>query len=119
LLIQGFHQSRRFLCRPTSELESAIKESEQVCAAKASVLMALRDRRDRWLAHLDRKTIGDPAQFSQNAKLTYPELEDLFDAATHVLNLIADLHGVPGFQIGGEDYDDFSRTLELIEKGVH
>jgi AbiU2 len=118
LLKQAKNRPNEFKNRPCSQLDSAIRESEQVCAAKASVLMALKHRRDRWLAHLDRKTIRDPVQFSQDARLTYPELEDLFDAATHVLNLMADLHGVPGFLIGGDDYDDFSRTLELIEKGV-
>jgi HEPN superfamily AbiU2-like protein len=118
LLKQAKNRPHEFKNRPTSELDEAIKEAEQVCAAKASVLMALKHRRDRWLAHLDRKTVRDPVQFSQDAKLTYQELEDLFTAATDVLNVMADLHGVPGFLIGGGDYDDFSRTLELIEKGV-
>jgi hypothetical protein len=46
--------------RTADELDEAIKEAEQACAAETSVLTALKHRRDRWLAHLDKKTIRDP-----------------------------------------------------------
>jgi hypothetical protein len=82
------------------------------------VLLAVKHRRDRWLAHLDRRTIRDPEQFEKDVMLTYPQLEGLFAAANDILNRMADLHGQAGYLIFGEDYDDFSNTLELIEKGA-
>jgi len=118
LLKQAKHRPEEFRNRPSAELDLAIKNAEGISSAQASVLAALRHRRDRWLAHLDRKTIRDPAKFAEDAKLTLKELEELFAGATEVLNDMADLHGVPGFLIGGSDYDDFSHTLDLIEKGV-
>jgi hypothetical protein len=50
--------------------------------------------------------------------LTYQELEDLFTGAGAILNIMADLRGEAGFLIFGDDYDDPSHTLHLIEKGV-
>jgi hypothetical protein len=118
LLTQAKNRHHEFKNSNATELDEAIREARQVCVAKASVLAALKHRRDRWLTHLDRKTIRDPAQFAQHAKLTYTELEDLFNAAIGILNEMADLQRVPSLFIGGGDYDDFSHTLELIEKGV-
>jgi hypothetical protein len=94
------------------------KNAEAISLAQALVLASLKHRRDRWLAHLDRKTIRDPATFAENAKLTLKELEGIFAGAAEILNDMAVLHGVPGFLIDGSEYDDFSFTLQLINKGV-
>jgi AbiU2 len=118
LLRQAKHRREEFSSRTTGELDEAIKQAERVCAAKESVLTALKHRRDRWLAHLDRKTIRDPEQFARDTKLTYPELEDLLASAADILNTIADLRGHAGFLIFGDDYDDLSHSVDLIEKGV-
>jgi hypothetical protein len=118
LLKQAKHRRDEFSFRTADELDEAIKEAERLCAAKASELTALKHRRDRWLAHLDKKTIRDPEQFAKGTKLTYPELEDLFVSAGQILNTMADLRGEAGFLIFGDDYDDLSHTLDLIESGV-
>jgi hypothetical protein len=118
LLKQAKYRREEFSFRTADELDEVIKEAERVCAAKASVLTALKHRRDRWLAHLDKKTIRDPEQFAKDTKLTYPELEDLLASAGQILNTMADLRGEAGYLIFGEDYDDLSHTLDLVEKGV-
>jgi hypothetical protein len=118
LLKQAKHRREEFSYRTADELDYAIKEAERVCAAEASVLASLKHRRDRWLAYLDKKTIRDPEQFANDTKLTYQELEDLFGSAAGILNIMADLRGEAGFLIFGDDYDDLSHTLDLIEKRV-
>jgi hypothetical protein len=118
LLKQARNRSDEFKNRPAAELQEAIEEAEQTRIMLTPVLTTLKNRRDRWLAHLDRKTVRDPAQFARDSELTYPELDGLFTLAAHILNTMADLHGVPGFIIDGRDYDDFSHTLDLIEKGI-
>jgi hypothetical protein len=118
LLKQAKHRREEFSHRSVGDLDEAIRDAEHICAAKASVLAALKHRRDKWLAHLDKKTIRDPEQFAKDARLSCPELEDLFASATNILNTMADLHGQAGYLVFGDDYDDLSHTLELVEKGV-
>jgi hypothetical protein len=104
--------------RSDDEKKEVIAQVKQVLADKASLLIAIKHRRDRWLAHLDKRTLKDPDQFARDAKLTYPELEDLFQCATGILNIMADLYGTAGFLIFPEDYDDLSKTLDLVQRGV-
>jgi hypothetical protein len=118
LLTQARNRRKEFSFRTSSELNEAIEGAGKTCAAKKSVLDALKHRRDRWLAHLDRKTIRNPEQFVADAKLTYPELEDLFASALEILNAMAHLHGDAGFIIFDDDFNDLSHTLDLIARGV-
>jgi hypothetical protein len=118
ILKQARYRREDFKNGTDAELTVAIKNAETISMAQVSVLASLKHRRDRWLAHLDKKTIKDPAKFAENAKLTLKELEGIFAGATEILNDMAVLHGVPGFLINGSEYDDFSPTLQLIDKGV-
>jgi hypothetical protein len=95
-----------------------IEEAERKLIALGPLLRSLKNRRDRWLVHLDGKTVRDPAQFSKDSALTYPELEDVFAQATHILNSMAKLYKDDRVLINGRDYDDSSHTLDLIEKGI-
>ena len=118
LLKQAKHRREEFSFRTADELDNAIREAEGICATQSSVLASLKLRRDRWLAHLDKKTIRDPEQFANDTKLTYLELESLFGCAEIILNSVADQRGEAGFLIFGDDYDDLSHTLDLMEKPV-
>lgn len=118
LLKQARHRNGEFRNATDVDLDAAIKNAEAISSAQASVLASLKHRRDRWLAHLDKKTIRDPLTFAGNAKLTLKELEGIFAGATEILNDMAVLDGVAGFLIDGTEYDDFSQTLQLIDKGV-
>jgi hypothetical protein len=116
LLKQARNRREEFSSRTDSEFDEAIESAERACTAKA--LVPLKHRRDRWLTHLDKKTIRDPKQFEIDAKMTCSELEDLFDSARDILNAMSNLRGEAGFLILGEDYNDLSHTLDLVAKGV-
>jgi hypothetical protein len=118
LLNQAKHRRKEFSFRTENELKAAIAMAEQALAAQASVLVALKCRRDKWLGHLDKNAIRDPQQFQKDAQMTRSQLEDLFDSARDILNVMSNLHGEAGFLIFGDDYDDLSHTLDLIAKGV-
>ena len=117
LLKQAKHRRGEFSFRTADELDNAIREAGGICATQSSVLASLKLRRDRWLAHLDKKTIRDREQFVNDAKLTYPELESLFACAEIILNGMADQRGEAGLLVFGDDYDDLSHTVDLMEKG--
>lgn len=118
LLKQAKQRREEFSRRSADELDKAIREAEGICAAETPVLASLKVRRDRWLAHLDKKTIKDPEQFENDTKLTYQELEGLFACAEIILNGMADQRGEAGFLIFGDDYDDLSHAIDLMEKGA-
>jgi hypothetical protein len=118
LLSQAENRPKEFASKTGIELNEAIIYAEQTCAEKATVLDALKHRRDRWLAHLDKRTVRNPAQFAIDADLKYADLENLFASALEILNTMACLHGDAGFIVFDDDFDDLSHTLDLITKGV-
>jgi hypothetical protein len=111
LLRQAKYRPKEFNHHAANELEQAIADAEDICAAKAKVLAAIKHRRDRWLAHLDKRTIHDPDQFAKDAQLTYPELEKLFACAAEILNTMADLCGQAGFLPKSSDSFDCCLVL--------
>jgi len=118
LLEQARNRPQAFANATITELGVAIQGAEAISSAQDPLLTSLKHRRDRWLAHLDRKTVKDQATFAENAKLTFKELEGIFAAATEILKSMAILHGAGESVIDGSHYNDFAPTLQLIEKGV-
>jgi hypothetical protein len=60
LLKQAKQRPGEFNHRTTSKRDETIREIEQTCNDKQSVLAAIKCRRDRWLTHLDKRTIRAP-----------------------------------------------------------
>jgi AbiU2 len=118
LLEQAKQHRREFSQRTHDEQDEGIKEAEQVYFATSTLTAVLKHRRDKWLAHLDKQAVTNPEKVTAYAKLTISQLEGLLACATAILNTLADLCAQPGFLIHPDDYNDLSRTLGLVEKGL-
>ena len=118
LIAQAVNRREEFSHRTDADLNETIVEAQHTLVRLAPVLSALKGRRDRWLAHIDKRSIRDPEQFERDVRLTYPELEAVFASANEILNRMADFHGQAGYLVFSDDYDDLPNTLDLIEKGV-
>jgi hypothetical protein len=89
------------------ELVSAIFDANAAIGGLEPVLESIKRRRDEWLAHLDQRTVGNPAALSEKAALTVSDLERAFKDTEEILlrisrlydGSIGDLH-----YIGGDDY---------------
>ena len=68
---------------------------------------SIRDRRNKWLAHLDPETVRDPQALSIKAKLTIADLERAFEETEKILSGLERLFdGTVGpiRFVGGDDY---------------
>jgi AbiU2 len=64
-------QAGTFKHATTQEVFTAIKEPETRVAGLVAILKSVKDRRNQSLAHLDPRTVKDPAGLAQRAKLTF------------------------------------------------
>ena len=112
------------------EAVQAIQKCEQRMVAIEPILKAIRRRRNEWLAHLDPKTVANPAALAARSKLTMPDLEKAFSETEGiVVELFACHQGVFGELefLGGDDYEvalDWIRSakctfIENYEKEFH
>jgi hypothetical protein len=90
------------------EALDVIKKSKQRVEAIEPILSEIRRRRNEWLAHLDPRTVANPAALAARAKLTMPDLEKAFSETEKiVVELFSRHQGVFGELefIGGDDYE--------------
>jgi len=89
------------------QIEELIAKGERTVVELDPVLKAIRTRRNTRLAHLDRRSVSDPNTFSEEARLTFPDLRKAFEETEHLLIDISSLHdGTVGDLrfAGGDDY---------------
>jgi len=94
---------RRMLARAAEETASfqrgdehlvrtAIAKGEAVIVAIELVLQSTRQRRNEWLAHLDPRTVANPASLCAKARLPIPDLERAFKETGDVLLELSSLY---------------------------
>jgi hypothetical protein len=116
MLVQARRQASSFQRGDHQEVIAAIAKSEKTVLGLNLVLVAIRKRRNEWLAHLDPRTVADPKALSVKAKLTIPDLERAFKETEEILLELTSLYeGVIGDLrfIGG---DDFEQALNWIRR---
>lgn len=89
------------------EVSKAIADSKKVVVRLEPVLASIRQRRNKWLAHLDPRTVADPKALAARAKLTLPDLDRAFSESEEMLVKLSCLYeGTVGKleYIGGDDY---------------
>jgi hypothetical protein len=98
------------------QIVQAIKKAENQVTGLESVLASIHKRRNEWLAHLDPRTVGDPAALAVKAKLSIPDLDRaLHETEEIVLEMSSLYEGV----IGKLHYlgdDDYKSALNWIRK---
>jgi hypothetical protein len=100
-----------------SEVRSAIKEARTSLAAHAASLKALDTRRNTWLAHNDPRTLTDPVMMAEAAKLSFTELDRIFNETGKLVNefsrLFRDITAIFDHLI---DQDDYHTVIEFVSK---
>jgi hypothetical protein len=119
LLARAKERFGEFAKTDKKDADEWIKEAEETREQSTKVLAALKLRRDRSITHLDREVIKNPKQFAEDSKLTYDQLALALYAASDILNILARLCHQAGFEIHPDDYNDLSKTIELMEKGFN
>jgi hypothetical protein len=108
MLFQAASQIDTFQRGDRQEVGEAILKSAQRVIALQPIVDAIRERRDKWLAHLDPATVRDPAALAAKAKLTIQDLERTFKETEEMLIELSCLYeGTFGDLrfLGGDDYE--------------
>src|SRR5579859_7027855 len=86
----------------------------QITERLTSPLKQIRSKRNRLLAHLDRTTVSDPEKVAEQVKVTFSDLNVIFDVAGRVLNdvsvVFCDVS--PSYDMMGSE--DYKRAIDLI-----
>ena len=101
------------------EVSAAVKEAETRIAALVPILKSVQERRNQALAHLDPKTVTNPAGLDVEAKLTLADLEKVFAETGAILNEFSRLWQDTTSIMRFIDDDDFTSALALIADAKH
>jgi AbiU2 len=108
MLFRAARQLGDFQAGDRQQVNAAILKSAQRVITLQPVLDAIRQRRDKWLAHLDETTVRDPDALTASAKLTREDLERAFEETEGIYSDIERLFsGIVGkiCFLGGDDYN--------------
>jgi hypothetical protein len=101
------------------EVSAAIEEAKTRIAAIVPILKSVQDRRNQALAHLDPRTVTNPAGLDATAKLTLVDLERVFAESGAILNEFSRLWLDTTSIMNLIDDDDFTSALDLIADAKH
>jgi hypothetical protein len=107
MLVEAKHRIKSFQKGDPQQVIAEIAKSETAVLNLKPVLTTIRDRRNKWLAHLDPETVRDPQALSIKAKLTIADLERAFEETEKILSGLERLFdGTVGpiRFVGGDDY---------------
>jgi hypothetical protein len=120
MLEQAKRSTDSFVRGDRQQIADLIAKGEQVVIGLEPVLKAIRMRRNTRLAHLDPRSVADPNAFSEDARLTFPDLRRAFKETEDLLIDICSLHdGTIGDLrfVGGDDYKTVLNNLRRYKCG--
>jgi AbiU2 len=89
------------------QVRDAIVRSMHRVISLQPILNSIRERRNKWLAHLDPETVSDSATLAERTKLTIPDLDRTFKETEEIVLEMSSLYeGVIGelHYLGDDDY---------------
>lgn len=107
----------RFVSRgDRKRIVQAIKKAENAVTGLESVLASIHKRRNEWFAHLDPRTVRDPAALAVKAKLSIPDLDRAFQETE---DIVLEMSSLYESVIGKLHYlgdDDYKSALNWIRR---
>jgi len=111
LLLQAANEISLF---KRGDVRNAIMDSVRRVISLQPILNSIRERRNKWLAHLDPETVSDSAALAERAKLTIPDLDRTFKETEEIVLKMSSLYeGVIG-ELRFLNDDDYKSALNWI-----
>jgi hypothetical protein len=107
MLTRAANEISSFKRGDRKRIVQAIKKAENAVMGLESVLASIHRRRNEWFAHLDPRTVRDPATLAVKAKLSIPDLDRAFQETEEIVLEMSSLYeGVIGelHYLGDDDY---------------
>jgi hypothetical protein len=118
MLEQAKREISSFQFGDEKQVSDAIAAALSAVNELEPILSAIRRRRNEWLAHLDVRTVADPQELNERAKLTVPDLERVFQETEKIFASLERLFdGVIGENryLGGADYKNVFNLIRLAQ----
>jgi len=97
-----------------TEVREVIDEAKAFVAALESIVTAVRTRRNQTIAHADARPMIDPSKYKDAGRVSYRELDGLFEQTGVILNKFSLLYwGAPRI-LDMEGAKDYEQALNLI-----
>jgi hypothetical protein len=119
LLKESKSEANNFKYGTTQEVSTAVQASETRLDGLATILKSIKDRRNQSLAHLDPRTVKDPAGLASRANLTFEELERVFEETGAILNEFSLLWESVTSSMELVDDEDYTGALSRIAEAKH
>jgi hypothetical protein len=118
LLSSALQEAGTFKHGTTTEVRKVIDEAKAFVAALEPIVAAVRTRRNQTMAHMDAGPLVDPNRYKNAGRVSYRELEGLFEQTGVILNKFSLLYWgapvVPDLE-GAKDYE---QALDLIASAI-
>jgi hypothetical protein len=96
------------------DVRKVVAEAKISISSFEPILKALRKRRNETMAHSDPGPMVDPHQYVQEGRVSYRELEGLFEQTGSILNKLSVLYRGASVVLDFDDVKDYEQALDVI-----
>jgi AbiU2 len=108
-------ESKRTLAgKNEKRLSELFPEAERQLKEIEANLSAIQTRRDKMIAHLDRKTISDPQKVIADSRITLDQLKEVYAVAWKIIQEVSTIFWNETPLLPLADVDDYEWPLSLI-----
>jgi AbiU2 len=114
LFSSALREAGTFRHGTVTDVQKAVQESKAIIKAIEPTLAAIRTRRNQTMAHLDARPFADPAGYVSAGRVSYRQLDELFERTSEILNRFSLLHRGATVPLLLEDAKDYERAIDLL-----
>jgi len=114
LLSSALNEAGTFKHGTAADVRKAVEDAKVTIAALAPTVAAVRTRRNETVAHLDAKPFKDPAGYVTRGRLSYGQMDGLFEQVSVVLTRLSLLYRNAAVPFELEGARDYERVFELL-----
>jgi hypothetical protein len=118
LLIVVRNHAGEFGSASAREVRMVVSESTAQIQSLETKLRALRTRRHKTLAHNDPNPLVDPEEYIRDGRVSYGELDELFDQADSIINKLRQLYFGKRLVLEDPVAKDCEALLELLARAA-
>jgi len=114
LLSAALGEAGTFKHGTPAQVRKAVEDAKATITALAPTLAAIRTRRNETIAHLDAKPFKDPASYHQRGRVSYRQIDEVFEKVSTVLTRLSLLYRNAAVPLELEGAKDYERVFEML-----
>jgi len=97
-----------------TDVRKAVEDAKATIASLAPTVAAIRTRRNETMAHLDAKPFKDPVGYIQRGRVSYRQMDEIFEKVSTVLTRLSLLYRNAAVPLELEGAKDYERVFEIL-----